>query len=217
MPSSTPATSRAMGPTVSKLGDSGHTPSSGTRPHVVFSPEIPQHAAGMRIEPPVSVPYTTSASPAATAVAEPLDEPPGTRRGSSGFTGVPYHGLMPVTPRASSCRLVRPTIRAPAPRAPARQAASRGAAHLALLDRGYQKLTSFECLNPVRRELVPEIPSFKCIQCTLYASVATTATTLLNTPVTLTRQNNFGIPNNDGSQPDGTNARRLQVAFRLKF
>jgi len=52
---------------------------------------------------------------------------------------------------------------------------------------------------------------------TLYASVATTATTALSAPVLLTRQNNFGIPNNDGSQPDGTNARRLQVAFRLKF
>ena len=35
---------------------------------------------------------------------DPLDEPPGTRAGSSGFTGVPYHGLIPVTPRASSCR-----------------------------------------------------------------------------------------------------------------
>jgi hypothetical protein len=52
---------------------------------------------------------------------------------------------------------------------------------------------------------------------TLYATVATTATTPLATPVSLTRQNNFGIPNNDGSQPDGTNARRLQIALRLKF
>ena len=63
----------------------------------------------------------------ATATADPLDEPPGTRPGSTGFTGVPYHGLIPVTPRASSCRLVRPTMRAPAARAPARQAASRWA------------------------------------------------------------------------------------------
>jgi hypothetical protein len=36
---------------------------------VVFSPAIPQQAAGMRIEPPVSVPYATSASSAANAVA----------------------------------------------------------------------------------------------------------------------------------------------------
>jgi hypothetical protein len=52
---------------------------------------------------------------------------------------------------------------------------------------------------------------------TLYASVATTATTALSAPVLLTRQSNFGIPNNDGSQPDGTNARRLQVALRFRF
>ena len=52
---------------------------------------------------------------------------------------------------------------------------------------------------------------------TLYASVATTTTTPLNTPVQLTRQNNFGIANNDGSQPDGTNARRFQLAIRFKF
>jgi hypothetical protein len=52
---------------------------------------------------------------------------------------------------------------------------------------------------------------------TLYASTATTATTPLNLPITLTRQSNFGIPNNDGSQPDGTNARRLQIALRFKF
>jgi Carboxypeptidase regulatory-like domain len=52
---------------------------------------------------------------------------------------------------------------------------------------------------------------------TLYATTATTATTPLSAPITLTQQSNFGIPNNDGSQPDGTNARRLQIALRLKF
>jgi hypothetical protein len=59
---------------------------------------MPQHAAGMRIDPPVSVPYAMSASSAATAVAEPLEEPPGTRRGSSGLTGVPKALLIPVMP-----------------------------------------------------------------------------------------------------------------------
>ena len=56
MPTTRPATSRAMGPTVSKLGESGQTSSSGILPHVVFSPAVPQHAAGMRTEPPVSLP-----------------------------------------------------------------------------------------------------------------------------------------------------------------
>ena len=37
---------------------------------------MPQAAAGRRMEPPVSVPMAPSASPAATATPEPLDEPP---------------------------------------------------------------------------------------------------------------------------------------------
>ena len=56
IPAIRPATSRAIGPTVSRLGASGHTPVSGIRPQVVLSPATPQHAAGMRIEPPVSDP-----------------------------------------------------------------------------------------------------------------------------------------------------------------
>jgi len=39
----------------------------------------------------------------------------------------------------------------------------------------------------------------------------------LTTPIPLTLNTNFGIPNNDGSQPDGTNARRFQLALRFKF
>ena len=56
MPVTRPATSRAMGPMVSKLGESGQTPSRGIRPHVVLSPAVPQHAEGIRTEPPVSLP-----------------------------------------------------------------------------------------------------------------------------------------------------------------
>ncbi len=39
----------------------------------------------------------------------------------------------------------------------------------------------------------------------------------LTTPIPLTPNANFGTPNNDGSQPDGTNARRFQLALRFKF
>ena len=42
-------------------------------------PEMPTKAAGWRIEPPVSVPVTPGAMCAATAAAEPPDEPPGVR------------------------------------------------------------------------------------------------------------------------------------------
>ena len=98
IPQMRPATSRAIGPTVSRLGASGQTPVSGIRPQVVLRPAIPQHAAGIRIEPPVSEPYEMSASPLATATAEPLDDPPGTRSGSSGLTGVPKAVLIPLIP-----------------------------------------------------------------------------------------------------------------------
>ncbi len=38
---------------------------------------MPVKAAGWRIEPPVSVPVAPGAMPAATAAAEPPDDPPG--------------------------------------------------------------------------------------------------------------------------------------------
>ena len=115
------------GPTVSMEVASGYTPSSGTRPQVVFRPVIPQQAAGIRTEPPVSVPRATSASPVATATAEPLDEPPGSRPGSSGFGGVPSQEFTPLADQHSSVRLVLPTIRAPVRRAAATTGASRSA------------------------------------------------------------------------------------------
>jgi hypothetical protein len=40
-------------------------------------PMTPQQVAGLRTEPPVSVPSVPGARPVATATAEPLDEPPG--------------------------------------------------------------------------------------------------------------------------------------------
>ena len=46
-----------------------------------LSPETPQQADGVRIDPAVSVPSAMSASPVATATAEPDDEPPGMRAG----------------------------------------------------------------------------------------------------------------------------------------
>jgi hypothetical protein len=42
-------------------------------------PQRPQKLEGTRTEPPVSVPSAKSQALAATAEADPLDEPPGTR------------------------------------------------------------------------------------------------------------------------------------------
>ena len=52
-------------------------------------PTMPVNAAGWRIEPPVSVPVAPSARCAATAAAEPPDEPPGT---SGVFEPLRRHG-----------------------------------------------------------------------------------------------------------------------------
>ena len=40
-------------------------------------PVMPHNDAGLRIEPPVSVPSAAGTRPAASATPEPLDEPPG--------------------------------------------------------------------------------------------------------------------------------------------
>ena len=52
-------------------------------------PVTPLKDAGWRIEPPVSVPVAAGISRAATAAAEPPDEPPGTRFRSQGFFTAP--------------------------------------------------------------------------------------------------------------------------------
>ncbi|MDQ3129281.1 MAG: TonB-dependent receptor [Acidobacteriota bacterium] len=38
-----------------------------------------------------------------------------------------------------------------------------------------------------------------------------------DTAIRFVRNDSFGLPNNDGSQPDGTNARRFQIAARFRF
>ena len=87
------------------------------RPAVTFRPTMPHHAAGSRTEPPVSVPIAAGARPAATATAEPLDEPPGVRctARSQGFHGVPRWVLVPNEPIANSTVCVLPSTIMPAP------------------------------------------------------------------------------------------------------
>jgi hypothetical protein len=75
---STMSTSRANGPTQSSEDSAGRTPRRLTAPKLGLKPTTPQHAAGTRTEPPVSVPIAATAAPLATAAADPLDDPPGT-------------------------------------------------------------------------------------------------------------------------------------------
>ena len=53
--------------------------------YVGFIAATPQRLAGMRIEPPVSLPSEPYDRPAATAAADPPLEPPETRSASQGF------------------------------------------------------------------------------------------------------------------------------------
>src|SRR6185312_6363893 len=92
-------------------------------------PTVPVNAAGCRIEPPVSVAVAPRQSRAATAAAEPPDEPPGTRWVPSiapetpaptfeplrrhGLTTGPKHEVSLDEPIANSSLLSLPSITAP--------------------------------------------------------------------------------------------------------
>ena len=81
-------------------------------------PTMPVKAAGWRIEPPVSVPVAARQRRAATAAAEPPDEPPGTSgvleplRRHGEITG-PSAEVSFDEPIANSSLLVLPSITAP--------------------------------------------------------------------------------------------------------
>src|ERR1035437_9538288 len=66
------------------------------------------------MDPPVSEPSATGANPAATAAAEPPEEPPGTRLVSWGFRVGPKAELSVDEPMANSSILVLPTMTPPA-------------------------------------------------------------------------------------------------------
>jgi hypothetical protein len=83
-------------------------------PHSDFRPTTPQAADGSRIEQPVSVPSASSQSPAASAAADPLEEPPVVFPGSAGLWHVPNDSFWPRTLQANSGRCVFPTTTAPA-------------------------------------------------------------------------------------------------------
>ena len=91
------STERHSGPTVSCVPERGKIPPIGSRPPEDLAPTIPQKAAGMRIEPPVSEPSAQGTSPPATAAPDPEEEPPGAcaAPGAAGLRGVPKCGFWP--------------------------------------------------------------------------------------------------------------------------
>src|SRR5258705_13182957 len=83
-------------------------PSVGMRPTVGLNPTIPQNAAGLITDPFVCEPIAAGTTPAATAAADPMDEPPDVRDGSHGLSVWP--GVM----NASSAVTGFPSTIAPA-------------------------------------------------------------------------------------------------------
>ena len=83
---------RASGPKWPMLSKCDGRMSSGMRPTVGLRPTTPLHDAGMRTEPPMSVPSASGTHPDATAAPEPPEEPPGERDGSHGLRVMPHSG-----------------------------------------------------------------------------------------------------------------------------
>ena len=75
-----------MTPTVSNDSEIALTPDVGSVPWLGLYPTTPQNAAGRMIEPVVCVANATGTIPAATAAAEPDDDPPGVLVTSWGLT-----------------------------------------------------------------------------------------------------------------------------------
>ena len=95
------------------------TPVRSKVPKVGLKPTTPQNAAGRMTEPAVWVPIATATIASAVAAAEPLEEPPGVRRGSCGLV------VGPGWKSANSVVTVLPMTSAPASRRRATTAASR--------------------------------------------------------------------------------------------
>ena len=75
--SATSSRVRANTPTWSSARESLRMPCRGINPYVGLNPNTPQNAAGRMTEPLVWLPTASGTMPAATAAAEPDDDPPG--------------------------------------------------------------------------------------------------------------------------------------------
>ena len=83
------STVSANSETQSSVRQAGTTPAFETSPRLGFKPTTLAKAAGTRPDPAVSVPSESGTSPAPTANAEPVLEPPGMSFGSNRFRPMP--------------------------------------------------------------------------------------------------------------------------------
>src|SRR5262245_49595882 len=86
----------------------------GLRARVGFKPNRPQHEAGMRIEPPPSLPCAIGTTRAATTTAAPPDDPPGVRSRSHGLRVTPVRLVSVEAAMPNSGVVVLPKIASPA-------------------------------------------------------------------------------------------------------
>ena len=117
------STVRACPPTWATvpIGDIGQ---AGTRPKCAFRPTVPVKAAGMRIDPPPSVPVASGPSPAAMAATAPPEDPPGVFDRFQGLRVMPDSGLSVDPRQPNSGVAVLPSNTAPASRSRAVEGAS---------------------------------------------------------------------------------------------
>src|SRR5262249_51075491 len=78
-----------IGLTLETLANASGAASCGTTPEDCLRPTTPLQAAGMRVEPPASVPIPMGQTPAASAAAAPPEEPPLVRSAAQALRGRP--------------------------------------------------------------------------------------------------------------------------------
>src|SRR5207247_6464281 len=86
----------------------------GIRPYEGLWPKTPAHDAGMRIEPPPSVPMWSGPRPAAAAAEAPPLEPPGDRSSAQGLRVAPKSKLWVTPSHPNVGVLVLPSMMPPA-------------------------------------------------------------------------------------------------------
>jgi hypothetical protein len=118
----TSATVRAIGP-ATPIGD--QLAPRGTRPGDGRNPTTLHQAAGLRSEPPASLPSAIGTMPHASATAAPPLLPPQVRLTSQGLRVAPKTRLKVCDPAPNSGVLVLPSVTAPAARMRATIVASR--------------------------------------------------------------------------------------------
>ena len=137
-------TVRVIGPAQATLAKapSGHC---GMRPKLGFTPTRPQKAAGMRMDPPASVPTCKGPKQAAPAAPAPLLLPPTVRSRFQGLRVMPCSGQSPGDFQPNSVVVVLPRITAPACFSPSTAGASSlaGVAAVVLLPRRVGKPARF--------------------------------------------------------------------------